>query len=91
MSLYQFRLVMAGTIIQLLSRKEEKSYFKPVSFLFPLALCPKWNETFSFHIQVPELAMIRFCVEDEVSLASNEFLGQYTLPVTSLNTGKSFM
>ncbi|NXP68990.1 PLCZ1 phosphodiesterase, partial [Chloropsis cyanopogon] len=51
------------------------------------ALCPKWNETFSFHIQVPELAMIRFCVEDEVSLASNEFLGQYTLPVTSLNTG----
>ncbi|NXO27285.1 PLCZ1 phosphodiesterase, partial [Cisticola juncidis] len=51
------------------------------------ALCPKWNETFSFNIQVPELAMIRFCVEDEVSLAHNEFLGQYTLPVTSLNTG----
>ncbi|NXI24768.1 PLCZ1 phosphodiesterase, partial [Sterrhoptilus dennistouni] len=51
------------------------------------ALCPKWNETFSFNIQVPELAMIRFCVEDEVSLSSNEFLGQYTLPVTSLNTG----
>ncbi|NXP97968.1 PLCZ1 phosphodiesterase, partial [Vidua macroura] len=51
------------------------------------ALCPKWNETFSFHIQVPELAMIRFCVEDEVSLVNNEFLGQYTLPVMSLNTG----
>ncbi|NXU99686.1 PLCZ1 phosphodiesterase, partial [Cettia cetti] len=51
------------------------------------ALCPKWNETFSFTIQVPELAMIRFCVEDEVSLVNNEFLGQYTLPVLSLNTG----
>ncbi|NWU40388.1 PLCZ1 phosphodiesterase, partial [Hylia prasina] len=51
------------------------------------ALCPKWNETFSFNIQVPELAMIRFCVEDEVSLVNNEFLGQYTLPVMSLNTG----
>ncbi|NWH92326.1 PLCZ1 phosphodiesterase, partial [Aegithalos caudatus] len=51
------------------------------------ALCPKWNETFSFNIQVPELAMIRFCVEDEVSLVNNEFLGQYTLPVLSLNTG----
>ncbi|NXQ31421.1 PLCZ1 phosphodiesterase, partial [Alaudala cheleensis] len=51
------------------------------------ALCPKWNETFSFNIQVPELAMIRFCVEDEVSLVNREFLGQYTLPVTSLNTG----
>ncbi|XP_062348585.1 1-phosphatidylinositol 4,5-bisphosphate phosphodiesterase zeta-1 [Cinclus cinclus] len=51
------------------------------------ALCPKWNETFSFNIQVPELAMIRFCVEDEVSLVNNEFLGQYTLPVMSLSTG----
>ncbi|NXW74945.1 1-phosphatidylinositol 4,5-bisphosphate phosphodiesterase zeta-1 [Hirundo rustica] len=51
------------------------------------ALCPKWNETFSFNIQVPELALIRFCVEDEVSLVNNEFLGQYTLPVLSLNTG----
>ncbi|KAM7055789.1 1-phosphatidylinositol 4,5-bisphosphate phosphodiesterase zeta-1 [Acridotheres tristis] len=51
------------------------------------ALCPRWNETFSFNIQVPELAMIRFCVEDEVSLVNNEFLGQYTLPVMSLNTG----
>ncbi|NXD44427.1 PLCZ1 phosphodiesterase, partial [Copsychus sechellarum] len=51
------------------------------------ALCPKWNETFSFTIQVPELALIRFCVEDEVSLVSNEFLGQYTLPVMCLNTG----
>ncbi|NXS21568.1 PLCZ1 phosphodiesterase, partial [Mystacornis crossleyi] len=51
------------------------------------ALNPKWNETFSFTIQVPELAMIRFCVEDEVSLVSNEFLGQFTLPVMSLNTG----
>ncbi|KAI1238753.1 hypothetical protein IHE44_0011839 [Lamprotornis superbus] len=51
------------------------------------ALCPRWNETFSFNIQVPELAMIRFCVEDEVSLVNKEFLGQYTLPVMSLNTG----
>ncbi|NXC34856.1 PLCZ1 phosphodiesterase, partial [Campylorhamphus procurvoides] len=51
------------------------------------ALNPKWNETFSFNIQVPELAMIRFCVQDEVSVVNNEFLGQYTLPVMSLNTG----
>ncbi|XP_071407039.1 1-phosphatidylinositol 4,5-bisphosphate phosphodiesterase zeta-1-like [Pithys albifrons albifrons] len=51
------------------------------------ALNPKWNETFSFNIQVPELAMIRFCVEDELSVLNHEFLGQYTLPVLSLNTG----
>ncbi|XP_030335044.1 1-phosphatidylinositol 4,5-bisphosphate phosphodiesterase zeta-1 [Strigops habroptila] len=51
------------------------------------ALSPRWDETFSFTIQVPELALIRFCVEDEISLVSNEFLGQYTLPVLSLNKG----
>ncbi|XP_058708821.1 1-phosphatidylinositol 4,5-bisphosphate phosphodiesterase zeta-1-like [Poecile atricapillus] len=51
------------------------------------ALSPKWNETFSFNIQVPELAMIRFCVQNEISVCNNEFLGQYTLPVMSLNTG----
>ncbi|NXM75582.1 PLCZ1 phosphodiesterase, partial [Serilophus lunatus] len=51
------------------------------------ALSPRWNETFCFNIQVPELAMIRFCVEDEVSVVNKEFLGQYTLPVLSLNTG----
>ncbi|XP_053944699.1 1-phosphatidylinositol 4,5-bisphosphate phosphodiesterase zeta-1 [Cuculus canorus] len=51
------------------------------------ALNPRWDETFSFTVQVPELALIRFCVEDEISLVSNEFLGQYTLPLMSLRKG----
>ncbi|XP_010291364.1 PREDICTED: 1-phosphatidylinositol 4,5-bisphosphate phosphodiesterase zeta-1-like [Phaethon lepturus] len=51
------------------------------------ALSPRWNETFSFTVQVPELALIRFCVEDEISLVANEFLGQYTLPLLSLSKG----
>ncbi|NWW91321.1 PLCZ1 phosphodiesterase, partial [Rhynochetos jubatus] len=51
------------------------------------ALSPRWDETFSFTIQVPELALIRFCVEDEISLVANEFLGQYTLPLLSLSKG----
>ncbi|NXG78106.1 PLCZ1 phosphodiesterase, partial [Baryphthengus martii] len=51
------------------------------------ALGPRWDETFSFIVQVPELALIRFCVEDEISLVTNEFLGQYTLPVLSLSKG----
>nr|XP_047904542.1 1-phosphatidylinositol 4,5-bisphosphate phosphodiesterase zeta-1 isoform X3 [Anser cygnoides] len=49
------------------------------------ALSPRWDETFSFTVQVPELALIRFCVEDEISLVANEFLGQYTLPLLSLS------
>ncbi|KFV11355.1 1-phosphatidylinositol 4,5-bisphosphate phosphodiesterase zeta-1, partial [Tauraco erythrolophus] len=51
------------------------------------ALNPRWNEIFSFTVQVPELALIRFCVEDEISLVANEFLGQYTLPLLSLKKG----
>uniref|UniRef100_A0A8C8AC38 Phosphoinositide phospholipase C n=1 Tax=Otus sunia TaxID=257818 RepID=A0A8C8AC38_9STRI len=51
------------------------------------ALSPRWDELFSFTVQVPELALIRFCVEDEISLVANEFLGQYTLPLLSLNKG----
>ncbi|NWR72615.1 PLCZ1 phosphodiesterase, partial [Centropus unirufus] len=60
---------------------------KKSSVLKSNALSPRWDETFSFTIQVPELALIRFCVEDEVSLVSNEFLGQYTLPLLSLKRG----
>ncbi|XP_013911427.1 PREDICTED: 1-phosphatidylinositol 4,5-bisphosphate phosphodiesterase zeta-1 [Thamnophis sirtalis] len=51
------------------------------------ALCPRWNQTFTFHIRVPELALVRFVVEDQFSLASNNFLGQYTLPLLSINRG----
>ncbi|NXH14913.1 PLCZ1 phosphodiesterase, partial [Bucco capensis] len=51
------------------------------------ALSPRWDETFSFTVQVPELALVRFCVEDEVSLVANEFLGQYTLPLLSMSKG----
>ncbi|XP_074428850.1 1-phosphatidylinositol 4,5-bisphosphate phosphodiesterase zeta-1 [Larus michahellis] len=51
------------------------------------ALNPRWDETFSFTVQVPELALIRFCVEDEISLVANDFLGQYTLPLLSLSKG----
>ncbi|XP_048357459.1 1-phosphatidylinositol 4,5-bisphosphate phosphodiesterase zeta-1 [Sphaerodactylus townsendi] len=51
------------------------------------ALSPRWNETLTFNVRVPELALIRFVVEDQLSLTSNEFLGQYTLPLLSINKG----
>lgn len=60
-------------------------------FLFSLALSPRWDETFSFTVQVPELALIRFCVQDEISLVANDFLGQYTLPLLSLSKGNIFL
>ncbi|XP_048191002.1 1-phosphatidylinositol 4,5-bisphosphate phosphodiesterase zeta-1 [Perognathus longimembris pacificus] len=51
------------------------------------AFSPKWNETFTFIIQVPELALIRFVVENPGLIAGSEFLGQYTLPVLCMNKG----
>ncbi|KAH0617111.1 hypothetical protein JD844_028783 [Phrynosoma platyrhinos] len=51
------------------------------------ALNPRWNETFTFNIQVPDLALIRFVVEDQMAITANDFLGQYTLPVLSMNKG----
>ncbi|XP_032109664.1 1-phosphatidylinositol 4,5-bisphosphate phosphodiesterase zeta-1 [Sapajus apella] len=51
------------------------------------AFSPRWNETFTFIIHVPELALIRFVVESHGLIAGNEFLGQYTLPLLCMNKG----
>ncbi|KAF6340191.1 phospholipase C zeta 1 [Rhinolophus ferrumequinum] len=51
------------------------------------AFSPRWNETFTFIIQVPELALIRFVVENQSRITGNEFLGQYTLPVLCMSKG----
>lgn len=56
-------------------------------FLYISALSPRWNETFTFIIQVPELALIRFVVENQSLITGNEFLGQYTLPLLCMNKG----
>uniref|UniRef100_A0A670Y2G8 Phosphoinositide phospholipase C n=1 Tax=Pseudonaja textilis TaxID=8673 RepID=A0A670Y2G8_PSETE len=51
------------------------------------ALNPRWNETFTFTVQVPDLALIRFVVEDQMAVLANDFLGQFTLPLLSMNKG----
>ncbi|XP_008284206.1 1-phosphatidylinositol 4,5-bisphosphate phosphodiesterase delta-1-like isoform X2 [Stegastes partitus] len=48
---------------------------------------PEWNENFQFDIYVPELALVRFVIEDHDSASDNEFVGQYTLPLSSLKLG----
>lgn len=48
---------------------------------------PRWDCTLSFQLQVPDLALVRFVVEDHDHTAKNDFVGQYTLPFTSLRTG----
>ncbi|XP_042199296.1 1-phosphatidylinositol 4,5-bisphosphate phosphodiesterase delta-3-like isoform X2 [Callorhinchus milii] len=48
---------------------------------------PVWNEVLRFGISVPELALIRFVVEDYDTASSNDFIGQFTLPFTSVQQG----
>uniref|UniRef100_A0AAQ5ZWT2 Phosphoinositide phospholipase C n=1 Tax=Amphiprion ocellaris TaxID=80972 RepID=A0AAQ5ZWT2_AMPOC len=48
---------------------------------------PMWNENFQFDIHVPELAMLRFVVEDYDTTSPNDLIGQYCLPLTSVQNG----
>lgn len=48
---------------------------------------PRWDSTLSFQLQVPDLALVRFVVEDHDHTAKNDFVGQFTLPFTSLRIG----
>ncbi|XP_063156614.1 1-phosphatidylinositol 4,5-bisphosphate phosphodiesterase delta-3 [Candoia aspera] len=48
---------------------------------------PCWDETLMFQVQVPDLALVRFVVEDYDTTSSNDFVGQFTLPLSSLREG----
>ncbi|XP_040509340.1 1-phosphatidylinositol 4,5-bisphosphate phosphodiesterase delta-3 isoform X4 [Gallus gallus] len=48
---------------------------------------PRWEETLTFQLQVPELALVRFVVEDHDSTSCNDFVGQFTLPLGSMREG----
>ncbi|XP_047247121.1 1-phosphatidylinositol 4,5-bisphosphate phosphodiesterase zeta-1-like isoform X1 [Girardinichthys multiradiatus] len=51
------------------------------------SLSPHWDTDMNFSISVPELCLVRFCVRDQTTLFRSEFVGQYTLPFTSLKKG----
>ncbi|XP_040297205.1 1-phosphatidylinositol 4,5-bisphosphate phosphodiesterase delta-4 isoform X5 [Bufo bufo] len=48
---------------------------------------PMWYETLQFKIHIPELALVRFVVEDYDKTTRNDFIGQYTLPFKSIKSG----
>ncbi|KAG7315368.1 hypothetical protein KOW79_021456 [Hemibagrus wyckioides] len=48
---------------------------------------PVWNDTLHFTVHVPELALVRFVVEDYDKTSKNDFVGQYTLPFSSIQQG----
>ncbi|XP_032880827.1 1-phosphatidylinositol 4,5-bisphosphate phosphodiesterase delta-4 [Amblyraja radiata] len=48
---------------------------------------PVWGETLRFTVHVPDLALVRFLVEDYDLASKNDFVGQFTLPLTSMKEG----
>lgn len=54
----------------------------------PLGFNPVWNETLNFDVHTPELALVRFVVEDYDKASRNDFLGQFTLPFTCIQAGE---
>ncbi|XP_075789088.1 1-phosphatidylinositol 4,5-bisphosphate phosphodiesterase delta-4 isoform X2 [Pelodiscus sinensis] len=61
--------------------KEETKYVSNNGFN------PSWEETLQFTVRVPELALVRFVVEDYDRMSRNDFMGQFTLPFTSIRAG----
>uniref|UniRef100_A0A4W4FWL2 Phosphoinositide phospholipase C n=1 Tax=Electrophorus electricus TaxID=8005 RepID=A0A4W4FWL2_ELEEL len=48
---------------------------------------PCWSEILEFVVHTPELALVRFVVEDYDKASKNDFIGQYTLPFSCIQTG----
>ncbi|XP_054987015.1 1-phosphatidylinositol 4,5-bisphosphate phosphodiesterase delta-3 [Sorex araneus] len=48
---------------------------------------PRWEQTLMFLLRAPELALVRFVVEDYDATSPNDFVGQFTVPLCSLKQG----
>eukprot|EP00795_Rhopilema_esculentum_P013079 gene13079-3863_t len=51
-----------------------------------VSFSPVFDETFEFHVNLPELALIRFVVLDD-DFIGDGFIGQFTMPVECLQSG----
>ena len=59
--------------------------YTPVSSL--KGFDPRWDEAFGFSLMAPELALLRFVVMDKDILTADDYIGQATIPFTSLMPG----
>ena len=56
--------------------------------LFPTGFNPVFDETFEFHINLPELALVQFVVQDD-DFIGDGFIGQYTIPFCCIQPGEN--
>ncbi|XP_039538847.1 1-phosphatidylinositol 4,5-bisphosphate phosphodiesterase delta-4 [Pimephales promelas] len=67
--------------IQLDQAKQETRYIDNNGFN------PVWYDTLQFTVHAPELALVRFVVEDYDKTSKNDFVGQFTLPFACIQPG----
>lgn len=60
---------------------------KETNYVLNNGFNPRWGQTLQFQLRVPELALVRFVVEDYDATSPNDFVGQFTLPLSSLKQG----
>ncbi|XP_061571837.1 1-phosphatidylinositol 4,5-bisphosphate phosphodiesterase delta-4-like isoform X1 [Cololabis saira] len=48
---------------------------------------PVWNDSLVFTLHSPDLALVRFVVEDYDKTSKNDFVGQFALPLTCMQQG----
>lgn len=58
--------------------------------LLATGLNPRWDCTFQFVVNLPELAFVYFIVKDETPRRHDPIVGVYALPMTSIAPGKLF-
>ena len=63
------------------------SYIHTYRYVKDNGFNPQWNEAFKFKSIFPDLAILRFVVMDDDTL-SDDFIGQYSLPLESLAPGQ---
>ena len=56
--------------------------------LFPTGFNPVFDKTFEFYINLPELALVQFVVQDD-DFIGDGFVGQYTIPLSCIQPGES--
>ena len=68
------------------------SNFQPLSWFvfFSPGYNPVFDETFEFHINLPDLALVRFVVQDD-DFIGDGFIGQYTIPLNCIQPGNAQM
>ena len=54
---------------------------------FSAGFNPVFDESFEFHINFPDLALVRFVVQDD-DFIGDGFIGQYTIPMNCIQAGE---